>query len=92
MVTVDQAMAYLRLDELDTDTREIVSDLLIAVPSYIEVATGLTPEEQALLPLCDTVTKFLIKLWYYPESDDADRLQRCIDSLLKSLKHMKDHG
>lgn len=92
MITVDQAMAYLRLDALDTETKGIVSDLLTSVPSYIEVATGLTLQEQNLFPLCDTVTKFLVKLWYYPESDDADRLQRCIDSLLKSLKHMKDHG
>lgn len=92
MVDVNQAMSYLRLDGMDSETKEIVSDLLDAAPGYVEVATGLTPEEQEDLPLCDTVIKFLVKLWYYPDSEDADRIQRCTDGLLKSLSHMKEHG
>ena len=92
MITIDQAMKYLRLDALDTDTTEIVSDLLASVPSYIEVATGLTAEEQSAFPLCDTVTKFLLKLWYNPESNDSERLQRTIESLLKSLTLLKENG
>lgn len=83
MVTLDKAREWLRIDGTDND--EIIQGLLDAVPSYIEVATGMTPPHQAIEPLADTVAKFLLTLWYNAEQSEAERLQRSIDNLLKAL-------
>ncbi len=83
MVTPDTAREWLRLDGTDNDV--IVQGLLDAAPTYIEVATGMTPAQQQAEPLADTVTKFLLTLWYNAEQAEADRLQRTIDNLLKAL-------
>lgn len=88
MIDVEQAMNVLRLDSGDIATEEIVESLLYAVPSYIEAATGLTATEQEndiYSDLIDTVTGFILRLWYYPEHTDSEKLQRVIDSLLKSI-------
>jgi hypothetical protein len=83
MVTLDTAREWLRLDGTDNDA--IVQGLLDAAPAYIEVATGMAPDMQQQEPLADTVTKFLLMLWYNAEQAEADRLQRTIDNLLKAL-------
>lgn len=83
MVSLATAREWLRIDSTDNDT--IIQGLLDAVPSYIEIATGLTPTAQAVEPLADTVTKFLLTLWYNAEQAEAERLQRTIDGLLKAL-------
>jgi hypothetical protein len=83
MVTLDKAREWLRLDGTDNDP--VVQGLLDAVPTFIEIATGMKPEAQQNEPLADTVTKFLLTLWYNAEQAEADRLQRTIDSLLKAL-------
>lgn len=81
------AMRTLRLDE-DPDTMQIVNELLEAVPGYIASTTGMSVEQQKICPLCDTVTGFLLRLWYYPERTDSDKLQRVADSLLKVISTM----
>lgn len=83
MVSLATAREWLRIDSTDNDT--IIQGLLAAVPDYIEIATGLTPTDQAIEPLADTVTKFLLTLWYNAEQAEAERLQRTIDGLLKAL-------
>ena len=83
MVSLATAREWLRIDGDDNDT--VISGLLDAVPDYIEIATGLTPTAQAGEPLADTVTKFLLTLWYNAEQAEAERLQRTIDGLLKAL-------
>ena len=83
MITLDKVREWLRIDGTDND--EIIQGLIDAVPAYIEVATGMTPEQQAAEPLADTVGKFLLTLWYNAEQAEAERLQRCIDDLLKAL-------
>lgn len=83
MVSLATAREWLRIDSTDNDA--IISGLLAAVPDYIEIATGLTPTDQAIEPLADTVTKFLLTLWYNAEQAEAERLQRTIDGLLKAL-------
>jgi hypothetical protein len=83
MVSVATAREWLRIDGTDNDV--IIQGLLDAVPDYIEIATGLTPTQQAAEPLADTVTKFLLTLWYNAEQAEAERLQRTIDGLLKAL-------
>jgi hypothetical protein len=83
MLTLDQAREALRLDSTDNDA--IIAGLLAAIPDYIELATGLTAEQQAAQPLADTASRFILLLWYNAEQADSDKLQRTIDSLLKSL-------
>lgn len=85
------AMRVLRLDD-EFDTQEIVKELLVAVPGYIASTTGMSEEQQRTCPLCDTVTGFLLRLWYYPEQADSDKLQRIADSLLKVISTMVKEG
>lgn len=83
MVSIETAREWLRIDSTDNDS--IIEGLLLAAPEYIEIATGLSAADQSSIPLADTVTKFLLTLWYYAEQSETDRLQRTIDSLLKTL-------
>jgi len=83
MVTLEKAREWLRIDGTDND--EIIKGLMAAVPGYIEVTTGMLPCQQKKEPLADTVAKFLLTLWYNAEQSEAERLQRCIDNLLKAL-------
>lgn len=82
-MTLEQAKNILRVDGGDNDA--LVSSLLYALPDYIEVATGMDYNQQATEPLVDTVSGFLLTLWYYGDHSDADKLQRVIDSLLKAI-------
>ena len=82
-MTVAEARDWLRLDNTDND--DIISSLLTGAVEYIELTTGLDAEEQATSTLAQTVTKYLLSLWYDPTQTDTDRLQRTIDSLLKVI-------
>lgn len=83
MLTIVQARDVLRLDNTDNDL--MIQALLDTVPDYIELTTGLDIVEQIDEPMCDTVATFLIKLWYNAEQAEADKLQRVIDGLLKTI-------
>ena len=83
MMSLCKAREWLRIDHKDFD--KIISALLQAVPGYIETATGMNEEAQRKEPLVDTVTKFLLILWFDAESSQAERLQRTIDNLLKAI-------
>ena len=82
-MTLTEACNVLHVDEGNND--ELISSLLQALPSYIEVATGLTEEQQALEPLVDTVSGFILTQWYYADHADDQALTRTINSLLKAL-------
>lgn len=83
MVNVDKAREWLRLDGQDND--DVIKGLLDAIPPYIEVTTGMTPEQQGTEPLAEAVSKFILTLWYNAEQSESERLQRTIDGLLKAL-------
>lgn len=83
MIAIDQARDWLRIDGPDND--QIIQSLLDAVPDYIQLSTGMTPEQQETEPLAATAAKFLVQLWYNAEQADADKLQRTIDNLLKAI-------
>ena len=68
-----------------TELNNIVQSLLDALPGYIEVQTGLTPEEQETEAMVYTVSKFILLQWYYADKADDVKLQRVIDSLLKCI-------
>jgi len=83
MLTVDEAREYLRIDGTDNDL--IIASLLDAIPGYVEVTTGMKPEQQGEDPLVDTASKFILQLWYNAEQTDSEKLQRTIDGLLKAI-------
>ena len=83
MIEIEKAREWLRIDGSDNDT--IIQGLLDAVPDYVEVATGYPVEKQDNEPLTETVTRFLLLLWYNAEQSEAGQLQRVIDNLLKTL-------
>ena len=82
-MTLTEACNVLHVDEGNND--ELINSLLQALPSYIEVATGLTEEQQAQEPLADTVSGFILTQWYYADHADDQALTRTINSLLKAL-------
>jgi len=83
MMTLNDACAVLRVNPGDND--ELINSLLDAIPDYIEVTTGLSSYAQSTEPLVDTVSGFLLKLWYFGDHADDVALKRTIDSLLKAL-------
>lgn len=83
MLTLEQARDCLRIDGTDNDG--VISPLLSAIPDYIELTTGMTPQQQAFEPLATTASKFLLLLWYNPEQAETAKLERVIENLLKGL-------
>lgn len=83
MLTLEKARDVLRLDGNDND--DIIIPLLDTIPDYIEVTTGLTAEQQESEPLAETLSCFLLKLWYNAEQSDAGKLERVISNLQKTL-------
>lgn len=82
-MTLVDACDVLRVNQGDND--DLISSLLEAIPDYISVTTGLLPINQATEPLVDTVSGFLLKLWYYGDHADDQALKRTIDCLLKAI-------
>lgn len=86
VISLDEAREWLRLDNTDND--EVIKGLIGGAAEYIEIATGLTPFDQAASPLAKTATKLILSLLYDPTQADTDRLQRSIDNLLKAVAHV----
>ena len=82
---LEQAKEWLRVDGDAND--QIIGDLLLGTEQYIEQATGIRTQDQELNPLAETCQKMLLSLWYNPDQDGADKIQRTIDNLLKSLSY-----
>lgn len=83
MLTLEQACNILHVDEGNND--KLISSLINAIPDYIEVTTGMSKTEQLTEPLVDTVSGFILTLWYYADHADDIKLQRTIDNLLKCI-------
>ncbi|WP_067925721.1 head-tail connector protein [Alicyclobacillus shizuokensis] len=87
LLTMEQARDALRLDGTDNDA--IIEDLLNAISSYVEVATGRRWDaDDPIHPLAQTVAKFLLQLWYFPQDTNTTRLDKSIDSLLTALTNI----
>ena len=82
-MTLSAACNVLHVNEGDND--ELVSSLLLAIPDYITVTTGLLPVNQSTEPLVETLSGFLLTLWYYADHSDDQALTRTIDALTKAL-------
>ncbi|PEF36290.1 head-tail connector protein [Bacillus wiedmannii] len=83
LIDIQEARDAVRIDGEDNDL--IIIPLLKSIPSYLEVTTGRTWEDTPVHPLAQTVTKFILQLWYDPQGQDSERLKRTIDNLLTSL-------
>ena len=90
MLSLEQAREFLRIDGTDNDN--IISALLEAIPSYIEITTGMTFSQQNTEPLTNTVSRFILQLWYNAEQSESEKLQRTIDSLLKAITLKADRS
>ena len=82
-MTLADAYDVLRVNAGDND--DLITSLITAIPDYIEVTTGMNPNDQATEPLVDTVSGFLLKLWYFGDHADDQALKRTIDCLLKAI-------
>ncbi len=90
MLSLEQAREFLRIDGTDNDN--IIRALLEAIPSYIEITTGMTFSQQNTEPLTNTVSRFILQLWYNAEQSESEKLQRTIDSLLKAITLKADRS
>lgn len=83
LLTIQEARDWLRIDGVENDG--IITPLINAASEYITLSTGLTEEQQTASPTAKTAAKFLLSLWYDPGQSDAEKLQRSIDTLLKTI-------
>jgi len=82
-MTLAEACNVLHVNAGDND--DLIESLLAAIPDYISVTTGLRPINQSSEPLVETLTGFLLTLWYYADHSDDQALTRTIDALTKVL-------
>lgn len=85
-MSIEEAREVLRLDNKHND--DIIQPLLLAIPEYMEVKTGSKWAEdnpEGVDELAKVAAKFILQLWYYPQTEDITRINRTIDSLLYAL-------
>lgn len=82
-MTLEKACNVLNVDQGTND--DLILSLILSLPSYIEMTTGLKVEDQSKEPLVETVSGFLLTLWYYADHADDQALTRTINSLLKTI-------
>lgn len=84
LITIEEARDTLRVDGVDND--DIIQPLLESIPSYLETTTGRDwSKDDEVHPLAQTTTKFILQLWFDPQTQDSVRLKRTIDNLLVAL-------
>lgn len=82
-MTLDEACNVLHVNQGDND--DLIGSLVMAIPGYIEVATGLKEVDQVDEPLVKVVSGFILTQWYYADHADDQALTRTINSLLKAI-------
>lgn len=82
-MTMEEACNVLRVDKGTND--DLISGLLKAIPPYIELKTGMTEKAQEAEPMAQTVTGFILQLWYFADTADDKALTRTIDALLAAI-------
>jgi len=84
--TIEQARDILRIDGADNDVQ--IQSLIAAIPSYLDITAGYVADGE-YSPLAKTAAGFILQLWYYGENSDTAKLNKIIDSLLKTLTYEK---
>lgn len=84
IISIEEARDILRVDGTDNDP--IIIPLVESIPDYLEVTTGHNWLDEPIHPLAKTVSKFILQLWFDPQTPDSERLKRTIDSLLTALQ------
>ena len=80
---------FLRVGE---ESHGIIEGLVCAVPSYIEVTTGVSAEivaGQEPPEVVKTLARFLILLWFCPDGADAQQVSKVVHSLTCAVKAMQ---
>ncbi|KTW21958.1 DNA packaging protein [Staphylococcus xylosus] len=84
IISLEDARESLRIDGDFND--DIILPLIESIPSYLELTTGNDWDEgDKSHPLAQTTAKFILQLWFDPQTQDSERLKRTIDGLLVSL-------
>lgn len=82
-MTLTEACNVLHVDAGTND--DLITDLIAALPKYIETTTGLKIADQSSEPLVDVVNGLILTQWYYADHADDQSLTRTIDALLKAI-------
>ena len=83
IISLEEAKDILRIDGDNHDN--IIVPLIEAIPDYLEVTTGKRWDEGTIHPLAQTVSKFILILWFAPQDKEVEKLKRTIDGLLTAL-------
>lgn len=85
IIGMEEAREFLRVDGTEND--EIIEAILEAIPSEIEIRTGYDWNESDgdAHPMAKQAARFILQLYFDPQTEDSVRLQRTIDNLLAGL-------
>lgn len=84
IISIEEARNALRIDGDYND--DIIEPLIEAIPEYLYLTTGHEwDKDDDTTPLAKTAAKFILQLWFDPQTQDSERLKRTIDGLLVSL-------
>lgn len=83
ILSIEDARNALRVDGDFND--DIIIPLVEAIPNYLYITTGRDWLDEPVQPLAQTTAKFILQLWFDPQTQDSERLKRTIDSLLGAL-------
>ena len=84
IISIEDARNSLRVDGDYND--DIIKPLIEAISNYLYITTGRDWLDEPVQPLAQTTAKFILQLWFDPQTQDSERLKRTVDSLLASLK------
>lgn len=82
IITIEEGRDTLRVDGEDLDM--IIIPLIEAIPVYLQTTTG-NDWIGFNNPLAKTTAKFILQLWFDPQSSESERLKKIIDGLLTVL-------
>lgn len=84
IINIEDARNALRVDGDYND--DIIEPLIESIPQYLYLTTGCEWDEgKSTHPLAKTASKFILQLWFDPQTEDSERLKKTIDGLLVSL-------
>lgn len=84
IITIEEGRNALRIDGDFND--DIIEPLIQSIPDYLYLTTGRDWDDgEKSNALAQTTAKFILQLWFDPQTQDSERLKRTIDGLIVSL-------